>query len=392
MCAMRGKPSQTAGSKAPSAMAGEVHLGRQLLDFAGELVGIPSPSGQESEIANFVESFLNGCPKLEVVRIGDNVLARTKGARTSRVLLAGHLDTVPATGDLVGAHLSDGVLEGLGAVDMKAGLAVLLALIREAGSAAMEVTAVFYVCEEVERARNGLVALSRQRPDLLECDAAVLAEPTGGSVEAGCQGTLRLSVTLAGRRAHTARPWGGVNAAHRLGRMLSVLDANTCRSVTLEGCEFIESLQAVHVQAGVAGNVVPDSAVVVVNHRFAPDRSAQDAIDHVREVLASGGFDASVGDQLAVVDLAEGAKPFLDSPLLRSLVTASGRVPRAKLGWTDVAFFASRGTPAANFGPGDPSLAHSAAERVTAGEIHDVYMTLRDVLGISRETPLQLRG
>ncbi len=375
-----------AGSTPPSA-----DLGQRLLELAGELVNIPSVSGSEADIASFAESILCSRNNLEVVRLGDNVLARTKGARTARILLAGHLDTVPppsgpaATGS--GARIEGGVLEGLGAVDMKGGVAVLLELTKEAAAAEVEVTVLLYACEEVGRARSGLLALARERPDLLACDAAVLAEPTAGVVEAGCQGTLRLQVTLAGKRAHTARPWMGTNALHRLAGVLGVLDTYAARTASLDGCEFVESLQAVGARSGIAGNVVPDLVELDINYRFAPDRTAEDAIAHVRETLESGGFGGDPGDRLVVVDVAEGALPSFGSPLLASLATATGRPPKAKVGWTDVAFFAGRGTPAVNFGPGDPSLCHSPGEHVSAGELADVYTVLQGVIGVNRGTP-----
>lgn len=369
--------------------AGE--LGQRLLLLAAELVDIPSISGSESAIATFSESILRSRSGLEVVRIGDNVLARTKGPRTARILLAGHLDTVPPPSDTgstyPGARLEGGVLRGLGAVDMKGGAAVLLEITKEAAAAEVELTVLLYACEEVERSRSGLLCLARQRPDLLACDAAVLAEPTAGVIEAGCQGSLRMSVTLAGRRAHVARPWMGCNALHRLAGVLGVIDAYVPRTVSLDGCDFAESLQAVGARAGVAGNVMPDSAVLDVSYRFAPDRTAEDAAAHVREVLRSGGHGSMEGDRLVVVDAAEGAHPSLGSPFLASLARATGRPPKAKLGWTDVAFFAGRGTPAVNFGPGDPSLCHSPGEQVSAADLAEVYNALRGVLGISRGTP-----
>jgi succinyl-diaminopimelate desuccinylase len=241
----------------------------------------------------------------------------------------------------------------------------------------VDVTYVFYAGEEVAAEFNGLERLFRERPDLVAADAAVLGEPTGAVVEAGCQGTLRLAVTLAGRRAHTARPWMGVNAIHRLGALLAVVAGFEERSPVLDGCTYREALQAVRVEGGVAGNVVPDSARVELNHRFAPDRTAADAAAALRSFLAPV---LGEGDEVQLTDSAEGALPGLEHPLLRSLVASSGVEVRAKLGWTDVARFAAAGIPACNFGPGDPTLAHHPDEFVTRAEIESVHASLLALL------------
>jgi len=350
-----------------------------LLALAAELVDIPSVSHQEKALADLVESELRGVGHLTVDRYGDTVVARTALGRPRRLLLAGHLDTVPPFAD--GGHSIDGdTLSGLGAVDMKGGLAVLLDLARSVGAPAVDATFVFYACEEVERRHNGLGLLASERPEILAADAAVLAEPTGGLVEAGCQGTMRVEVTLTGRRAHTARPWTGVNAVHRLAPVLRVLEAYRPRRVALDGCEYTEQFQAVGVRGGVAANVVPDEAVMTLNFRFAPDRDVDAAETAVRGLLAEA-LDPDAGDRLVVVDAAAGAPPALGHPLLSRLVTATGQPPRAKLGWTDVATLSSAGVPAANFGPGDPLLAHTPHEHVSRAELTGVRDALSEVLG-----------
>src|SRR5439155_3655140 len=165
------------------------------------------------------------------------------------------------------------------------GCAVFLELARTVADPAVDITYLFYECEEVSQRHNGLLKLAAERPELLTADAAILGEPTGGVVEAGCQGTLRLDVTLAGARAHTARPWMGRNAIHRLAPVLQRVAGFAGRRPVLDGCEFREALQAVLVDGGVAGNVVPDRATVRLNHRFAPDRTTETALAAVREVL-----------------------------------------------------------------------------------------------------------
>ena len=308
-----------------------------LLALAAELVGIPSVSHHETALADIVEARLRGARHLQVHRLDNTVVARTQLGRTRRVVLAGHLDTVPPFAD--GAVRVEGdVLWGLGAVDMKGGLAVLLDLAMSVADPAMDLTYVFYDCEEVNRRHSGLGRLVARHPDMLGADAAVLTEPTGGSVEAGCQGTIRAVVSLGGRRAHTARPWMGTNAVHRLAPVLAALSNYRSHRVVIDDCEFAEQLQAVAVEGGVAGNVVPDRATVTVNYRFTPECDVPTAL-HRLEGLLGLELDAAAGDVMEVVDAAPGAPPALGHPVLAALVAASGGTPRAKVGWTDVATF-----------------------------------------------------
>jgi succinyl-diaminopimelate desuccinylase len=349
----------------------------ELLAQVAGLVAIASPSHGEAELADHVEAVLRRSPWLAVERIDDNVVARTTGTGL-RVILAGHLDTVPANGNAE-PRLDGSVLWGLGSADMKGGLAVMLALAGEEGPPPIEVTWVFYAAEEVGREHSGLLAIERTRPDLLVGDAAILGEPTSARVEAGCQGVLKANLVLGGRRAHTARPWMGANAIHRLGPVLDRLAGWEARQPVVDGCRYRESLQAVSITGGVAGNVVPDEVLVVLSHRFAPDRTAEAAEAGVRALLQPL-LDPALGDRLEVIDVAPAAPPCLTHPLLATLREATGAPPRAKLGWTDVAFFSERGIPAANFGPGDPELAHSAGERVSGADLLAVHAALRSVI------------
>ncbi len=239
----------------------------------------------------------------------------------------------------------------------------------------------FYVCEEVEQEFNGLRYLWEHRPDLLRADAAILGEPTGGIVEAGCQGTLRVRLSLGGRRAHTARPAAGRNAIHRLAPVLTAVAGYESRAPVLDGCEFVEQLQIVEIAGGVAANVVPDEASVLINHRFAPDRTLQQAESSVRELLEPY---LEAGDRWELVESAPAAPPALDQPVLASLVAATGAAPKAKQGWTDVASFWSHGIPAANFGPGDPLLAHTPGEHVSGAELERVETVLSTLLRAGR--------
>jgi len=348
-----------------------------LLGLATALVGIPSVSHHEGPVADAVEAALGLCPWLSVARVGDNVVARTELGRSRRVLLAGHLDTVPPADGNDEPRVDGDTLYGLGAADMKGGLAVFLHLAGSLDAPPVDLTWCFYAAEEVSREHNGLLHLWEECPELLAADVAVLGEPTGGVVEAGCQGTMRLRVTLSGLRAHTARPHTGRNAIHRLAGVLTAIDGYVVRRPVIDGCEYAEQLQVVSVEGGVAGNVVPDRAVVVVNHRFAPDRTPAQAESYVRELLAPH---LEPGDHWELLEAAPAAPPALGDPVLAALVAASGAPPRAKVGWTDVAFFAERGVPAANFGPGDPLLAHTPGEHVSSGELARAAAVLDTVL------------
>jgi succinyl-diaminopimelate desuccinylase len=348
-----------------------------LFGLTTALVAIPSISHHEGPMADAVQAALDLCPWLTVERVGNNVVARTDLHRSRRVLLAGHLDTVPPVDGNEEPRIVGDTLYGVGAADMKGGLAVLLHLAESIPEPAVDVTWCFYVCEEVEQRFSGLRQLWEQRPELIEADAAILGEPTGGMVEAGCQGTMRVRIGMEGRRAHTARPSVGRNAIHRLAPVLAAVAGFESRRPVLDGCEYAEQLQAVEVTGGVAGNVVPDEASVLINHRFAPDRSVDQAEESLRDAL---GSHLESGDKWELVEFAAGAPPALDHPLLAGLVKATGSAPRAKLGWTDVASLWAHGIPAANFGPGDPLVAHTPDEHVSADELAQAATVLDALL------------
>jgi len=344
------------------------------VELTAALVDIPSESRDEARIADEVEAALREQTSgFEIIRNGNAVLARTSRGKPSRVLLAGHLDTVPVADNLP-SRLEDGELHGCGTSDMKSGDAVFLHLAATVAEPAHDLTLVFYDCEEIESAANGLGRLERELPDWLTADVAILGEPTGGFIEAGCQGTLRVVVSAAGTRAHSARSWLGDNAIHKLGAVLDRLAGYPARSVDIDGCGYREGLSAVRIDGGIAGNVIPDAASVTVNFRFAPDRSPEDALRHVHEVL--DGLDVSI----ELTDSAAGALPGLSAPAAKALVEAAGGQVRAKYGWTDVSRFAARGMPALNYGPGDPNLAHKRDERVPVAAITAAVDMLRGYL------------
>jgi succinyl-diaminopimelate desuccinylase len=343
------------------------------------LVDIESVSGDEKEITDAVEEALRSAPHLAVERVGNVLRARTTTGARMRVVLAGHLDTVPLHDNFPSTLSGDGrILYGCGTADMKSGSALALHLAVTVEEPAFDVTYLFYDCEEVEAERNGLQRISVSHPDWLKADFAILLEPTYGVVEAGCQGTMRAVVRTTGTRAHSARSWHGVNAIHRAGEVLRRLEEYQGRRVSIDDCEYREGLNAVFINGGVAGNVIPDSCEVTVNFRFAPDRSPDQAETHLREVFH--GYDVTV------VDLAAGAAPGLSAPAARQFLAAIGTPPVGKLGWTDVARFAALGVPALNFGPGDPNLSHTRDEHVEIPKILEGAATLRRWLRTSPVT------
>ncbi len=343
-----------------------------LLALTAALVDVPSVSFAEGPMVAYLERELAALDHLELTRVGDNLVARTDLGRSQRLILAGHTDTVPANGN-AGARIDGDTLWGVGSADMKGGLAVFLELARTVPDPTVDLSFVFYAREEVAQEHNGLNELWAERPDLLAGDCAILGEPTEGLIEAGCQGTLRIQVHLAGARAHTARPWMGRNAVHRLGPILEALAAYEARTPTIDGCTYREAVQAVSVEGGVAGNVVPDAAVLRIHHRYAPDRSAEEAEAWLRDLVAPHLED---GDEIVVEDRSPACAPSLLHPLLARLVEDNGLEVRAKLGWTDVARFAQYGVPATNFGPGDPRVAHSADEHLDRTSIEVVHRSL----------------
>jgi succinyl-diaminopimelate desuccinylase len=346
----------------------DLDLGADGAALTAQLVDVPSVSGEEAPLADAIATALAELPWLTVHRDGNTLVARTSLGRARRVILAGHIDTVPVAANLP-SRIEGTRLYGCGTTDMKSGVAVQLRLASTVREPVHDVTYVFYDCEEVEAARNGLGRLATGSPELLAGDFAILLEPTSAGIEGGCQGTLRAAVTVAGKRAHTARSWMGVNAIHSAGEVLDVLRGYEPRQPVVDGLRYHEGLNAVGISGGVAGNVVPDECVVTVNHRFAPDRSAAEAADHVRSLFAPW--------PVTILDVAPGARPGLADPAAAAFVAAVGGTPRAKLGWTDVARFAGLGIPAVNYGPGISEIAHTAGEYVELTRIAECESRLQ---------------
>lgn len=347
-------------------------LTADVVDLTEALVNIESVSRNEQAIADQVAEALSGLAHLSVTRVGNSLVARTELGHPERVVIAGHLDTVPLNDNLPARN--DGtLLHGLGTCDMKGGVAVALRLAADVANPNRDVTYVFYEGEEIASEFNGLRLIAEARPDLLECDFAILMEPSNAGVEAGCQGTLRVEVTTRGERAHSARSWRGVNAIHGAAEVLQRLTAYEARKPVIDGLEYHEGLNAVLINGGVATNVIPDACVVTVNYRFAPDRSEAEALTFVQNFF--DGYDVEVTDS------APGALPGLDRPAAQAFLAAVGGEVNPKFGWTDVARFTGLGIPAVNFGPGDPVLAHKQEENVPLDQIRHCEATLRTWLG-----------
>jgi succinyl-diaminopimelate desuccinylase len=338
------------------------------LDLTGDLVAlfrqiidVESVSGNEGPLADLVEQALAALPHLVVTRDGDTVIARTEGGRAERVVIAGHLDTVPVANNLPSSVVGEAIY-GRGSADMKGGVAVALACAATLSAPSRDITWIFYDHEEVEAELNALNRIAEEHPDWLASDFAVLMEPTGAVVEGGCQGTLRCQVSTRGVAAHSARSWLGHNAIHDAGEVLTRLAGYTAREVEVDGLVYREGLNAVAISGGIAGNVIPDRCTVTVNFRFAPDRDEADAKAHCREV-----FD---GFEVNFIDFAPAARPGLDRAIAAEFVAAVGGQPRAKYGWTDVARFSALGIPAVNFGPADPGKAHADDEFCPVAEVY----------------------
>ncbi|MEY4499224.1 MAG: hypothetical protein RL319_212 [Actinomycetota bacterium] len=350
----------------------ELNLEGDVVELTRAICDIESVSGNEKALADAIERSLAKYSHLTILRDGDAIVARTNFGHATRVVIAGHIDTVPVAGNLPVKLLPmerEQVLYGRGTVDMKAGVAVQLKLAATVASANTDITWVFYDHEEVEATKNGLGRLSRNHPELLDASFAVLCEPTSAMVEGGCNGTMRAEVSTSGKKAHSARAWMGENAIHKSAEILNRLNEYSTQEVEVEGLVYRESLNAVLIRGGIATNVIPDDAVVTVNYRFAPSKSAADAEAHLREVFA--------GLEVSITDSAEGARPGLDRAEAQAFVAAVGSEPKPKYGWTDVARFSAMGVPAVNFGPGDPNKAHADDEAVPVGQIYACESALR---------------
>jgi succinyl-diaminopimelate desuccinylase len=353
----------------------KLNLSGDVAELTRELVDIESVSGNEGQIADAIEQALASYPHLSITRDGNALVARTNLGLARQVVIAGHIDTVPVANNLPSKLMSferEQVIWGRGTVDMKAGIAVMAKLAAEIQEPAMDLVWVFYDQEEIEASKNGLGRLVRNHPELIKGDFAVLCEPTAATVEGGCNGTMRIELALSGIKAHSARPWMGSNAIHKLGGVLQILNAYMPEEIEVDGLVFRESLNAVLVSGGIASNVIPDQASLTVNYRFAPSRSVADATEHLRNMFRDFEF--------TVADSAPGARPGMNSPEAKAFVEAVSAAVNPKYGWTDVARFSEMGIPAVNYGPGDPNKAHADDENVPASQIYACEAGLRKFL------------
>lgn len=349
-----------------------LNLQSDVVDLTRAVCDVESVSGNEKALADAIEVALSQYPHLTVLRDGDAIVARTNLGRSSRYVIAGHIDTVPVADNLPVKLMHferEQVLFGRGTVDMKAGVAVQLKLAAELTEPSADITWVFYDHEEVDASLNGLGRLARNHPELLNADFAVLCEPTSALIEGGCNGTMRVEIKTKGVKAHSARPWMGKNAIHGASEVLNTLVSYEPLTIEVDGLAYRESLNAVLISGGIATNVIPDETKITVNYRFAPSRSVEDAEAHLREVFA--------GFELKVTDSAAGARPGLDQPAAQAFMLATGLEAKPKYGWTDVARFSAMGIPAVNFGPGDPNKAHADDEAVPVSHIFACESALR---------------
>jgi succinyl-diaminopimelate desuccinylase len=351
-------------------------LGADVVTLTAALCDIESVSGNETAIADAIEAVLRPLGHLQVTRDGNTVIARTNLGRSERIVLAGHIDTVPLTDppNLPTRREHDNLV-GRGTCDMKGGVAIQLRLAAALPEPERDITYVFYDCEEVESERNGLARVGRDHPELLQADFAVLLEPTAGVVEGGCKGTLRVEVTARGKAAHSARPWNGHNAIHEAMTILGRLVAYEPQTIEVDGLDYREALNAVGIRGGIAGNVIPDKCVVTINYRFAPSKSGAQALAHIGEL-----FD---GYAVKLTDTADGARPGLHLPAAKAFVQALAVPVRAKEGWTDVALFSQLSIPAVNFGPGDPNWAHHDQEHCPVHQLVDCEVALLRWLAVA---------
>ncbi|MFM1826246.1 MAG: hypothetical protein RLZZ37_881 [Actinomycetota bacterium] len=345
-----------------------MNINQELGKLTLDLVNISSVSKDEKSIADSIETALSECSHLKLTRVNNSLVAQTNFGNKQRVVIAGHIDTVPANNNFPG-QINNSEVTGLGSVDMKSGIAVALKLASEITSSKFDITYLFYESEEIETKFNGLELITKQQKDLLNCDFAILMEPTNGILEVGCQGSLRFEVSASGKRSHSARWWNGDNAIHKTNKILEILNNYKSREPEIDGYKFREGLQAVKINGGIAGNVVPDSVSVSINHRFAPDTTIDQATTNMKNLFKDFNFQ--------LVDAANAAPTGLANPVIKEFVASIGKNIAPKFGWTDVARFASAGIPAINFGPGDPNLAHHPDEKVSISQINDVYESLK---------------
>ncbi|HVR33556.1 MAG TPA: succinyl-diaminopimelate desuccinylase [Acidimicrobiia bacterium] len=347
-----------------------------LVETAAWLVDIPSVTGDETAIVEAVAGRLEG---MDEHRIGRSlVVGRPTGG--PMILLVGHLDTVPYQGQGP-ATIVDGKLHGLGAADMKGGLAVIIHLLedRDVVAGPYSVVGIFYDGEEGPADGNGLGPLLDGTGWLTDAEFAVVLEPSDGQIQVGCNGSINAAVTFSGRSSHSARPWWGENAVTKAGEWLAEMHLREPEPHFIDGLEYREVMSVTMAAGGIARNVIPDRFELNLNYRFSPDRSVDDAIAVVHQA-------ATGADSVDIVDVAPAGPVSVSHPFVGRLAAAAGAELAAKQGWTDVARLGEYGIPAVNFGPGQASEAHQRDEYVAMSQIEETFTALRRAL---TEDPVQ---
>ena len=353
---------------------GSLMTTESLADLLETLVNIPSETGHEGPLADWLAERLARVAGGTCARSGHSLVWRAESRGRPLLVLAGHVDTVPANGN-ARARREDGRLYGVGSTDMKGGDAVMVALLEglDAARARFDLAAVFYEAEEGPLERNGLTRLFGEMPWLREARLAILLEPTALRVELGCVGSMNAEVRVTGRSAHSARPWLGINAIERAADWLNEITRFPVTAVEIQGIEFRETLQVTTLRAGRARNVVPDELVANLNYRFPPDRTLEAAERRLR-ALVPADFEFRLADRAAPGAVCA------DRPEVREFVRRFGAEVAGKQGWTDVAQFTAAGVAAFNFGPGIPELAHHAGEYCPIENLERAYRWLADFL------------
>jgi succinyl-diaminopimelate desuccinylase len=339
-----------------------------------ELVDIPSESLDEERIRTHVRALVPERWRPETELEDAALYAPSRRPGTPLVLLVGHYDTVPAQGNLPG-RIADGAVHGLGSTDMKGGLAVAIELARDlpVGAGPLDVGLLLFGKEELPQQHNPLPELLERSSLVHEAELAVVLEPTDGAVHAGCLGSMNARLTFHGTSGHSARPWLADNAIEHAVEGLAPLVKHQRREVVVGGLAFWEVLSVTRLDAGIADNVIPDSAVAQLDFRFAPDRSDADAAAYLRSLCPDDA-------DLEIVGTASPGAVATGSPLVTALLEAGATAIEPKQAWTNVADFTAAGIDAVNFGPGHPALAHRRDEHVRIDALVHAYETLGRLL------------
>lgn len=351
---------------------------RDLVSLTSALIDVPSVSLDEDLICSLLIEYVEHTRNdAKIIRVNNSFVAQinvTPGAEP--VIFAGHLDTVPVAifegQENSKARIIGDKLFGVGASDMKSGVAIMLALIAEID---IPSTFVFYEAEEIQADLSGLLKIQKFDPKLLQGQWAILLEPTNAELELGCQGTVSVKAIFNGKRAHSARPWMGENAIHKSAKTLAkaVESSESQPKLEVQGLTYSATLQVTTMSAGIARNVIPDRCEFVINHRYTPDVSAKEAQDYVVNEICSDA------DEIEIVDNTPGAMPALDHPLV-AFAREQNREVLAKVAWTDVARFYEFGVGALNCGPGDATYAHRADEHIEIIKLEETYEFLKSFL------------